>query len=109
MPAANPTGVHRRTVTLPAAWAGQRVVLHVAGAETVLYVHVDGRAVAVGKDSRLPHEVDLTALVSPGAPFELALTVVRWSGAGRTPTRHAAIDDRPLRRHGDPLHTIALA
>ncbi|CAN5574881.1 glycoside hydrolase family 2 TIM barrel-domain containing protein [soil metagenome] len=81
VPDANPTGVHRRTVTLPGAWAGQRLVLHVAGAETVLYVHVDGRPVAMGKDSRLPSEVDLTGIVEPGRPFELALTVVRWSEA----------------------------
>ena len=81
VPDANPTGVYRRTVTLPAAWSGQRLVLHVAGAETVLYVHVDGAAVAMGKDSRLPHEVDLTDVVQPGRPFELALTVVRWSEA----------------------------
>ena len=81
VPDANPTGVHRRTVTVPAAWAGKRLVLHVAGAETVLYVHVDGRPVAMGKDSRLPHEVDLTGVVAPGVPFELALTVVRWSDA----------------------------
>ncbi len=81
VPDANPTGVHRRTVTLPASWAGQRLVLHVAGAETVLYVHVDGVPLAMGKDSRLPHEVDLTGVVEAGRPFELALTVVRWSDA----------------------------
>ena len=81
VPDDNPTGVHRRTVTVPASWAGQRIVLHVAGAETVLYVHVDGEPVGMGKDSRLPHEVDLTGVVEPGRPFELALTVVRWSDA----------------------------
>ncbi len=81
VPDDNPTGVHRRTVTLPTAWVGKRLVLHVAGAETVLYVHVDGAPVAMGKDSRLPTEVDLTGIVTPGVPFELALTVVRWSDA----------------------------
>lgn len=81
VPEANPTGVYRQTVTIPPSWGGQRVVLHVAGAESVLYVHVDGRAVGMGKDSRLPHEFDLTAHVAPGRPFELALTVVRWSDA----------------------------
>ncbi|MCU1468479.1 MAG: Beta-galactosidase [Actinomycetia bacterium] len=81
VPDANPTGVYRRTVTLPASWADRRLVLHVAGAETVLYVHVDGAPVAMGKDSRLPHEVDLTGVVEPGRPFELALSVVRWSDA----------------------------
>ena len=42
---------------------------------------VDGRPVAMGKDSRLPTEVDLTGVVTPGVPFELALSVVRWSDA----------------------------
>lgn len=86
VPDANPTGVHRRSVTVPEAWAGRRVVLHVGAAETVLYVHVDGRLVGMGKDSRLPQEFDLTGLVDDGTialgrPFELALTVVRWSDA----------------------------
>jgi beta-galactosidase len=81
VPDRNPTGVHRRRVEVPAAWTGHRIVLHVGGAESVLYVHVDGRPVAMGKDSRLPHEVDLTELVVPGGAFELCLTVVRWSDA----------------------------
>lgn len=81
VPDANPTGVHRRTVAIPEAWAGQRIVLRVGGAESVLYVHVDGRPVAMGKDSRLAHEVDLTGHVEPGRSAELALTVVRWSDA----------------------------
>jgi beta-galactosidase len=79
VPDDNPTGVHRRTVEVPAAWPGRRIVLHVGGAESVLYVHVDGRPLAMGKDSRLPHEVDLTGVVEPGTSFDLALTVVRWS------------------------------
>lgn len=81
VPDENPTGVHRRTVTVPESWAGRRIVLHVAGAESVLYVHVDGAPIAMGKDSRLPHEVDLTDVVEPGVPFSLALSVVRWSDA----------------------------
>jgi beta-galactosidase len=81
VPDANPTGVHRRALTVPASWRGQRIVLHVGAAESVLYVHVDGRPVGMGKDSRLPHEHDLTGIVEPGVPAELALTVVRWSDA----------------------------
>jgi beta-galactosidase len=81
VPAENPTGVHRRSVQIPASWSGQRIELHVGGAETVLYVHVDGRPVGMGKDSRLPHVFDLTDRVEPGTTAELALTVVRWSDA----------------------------
>lgn len=81
VPDENPTGVYRKTVTVPESWAGRRIVLHVAGAETVLYIHIDGQPIAMGKDSRLPHEVDLTDAAVPGESFDLALSVVRWSDA----------------------------
>jgi beta-galactosidase len=81
VPDRNPTGTYRRRVAIPADWDGRRIVLHVGGAESVLYVHIDGRPVAFGKDSRLPHDIDLTDHVTAGTSAELALTVVRWSDA----------------------------
>lgn len=81
VPDDNPTGVYRKRVSVPRDWAGRRIVLHVAGAESVLYVHVDGAPVGMGKDSRLPQEFDLTAYAGAGSTVELALTVVRWSDA----------------------------
>ncbi|WCO66048.1 glycoside hydrolase family 2 TIM barrel-domain containing protein [Iamia majanohamensis] len=81
VPEANPTGVHRTTLTVPEAWRGRRTTLEVGGAESVLYVHLDGVPVGMGKDSRLPQVFDLTDLVEPGRPATLALTVVRWSDA----------------------------
>jgi beta-galactosidase len=108
IPEDNPTGVHRRTVTLPASWAGQRVVLHVGGAESVLYVHVDGEAIGMGKDSRLPQEYDLTDVVEPGRPFDLALTVVRWSDATYLEDQdhwyHAGLHRRVLLYATPPVH-----
>jgi beta-galactosidase len=81
VPDDNPTGVYRRNVTLPPTWAGNRIVLHVGGAESVLYVHIDGRPVGMGKDSRLPNEFDISEFVEPSRGFDLALSVVRWSEA----------------------------
>ena len=81
VPLVNPTGVYRRRVEVPAAWAGRRIVLHVGGAETVLQVEADGRFVGLGTDSRLPQEFDLTELARPGDEIELTLTVVRWGAA----------------------------
>jgi beta-galactosidase len=81
VPDENPTGVHRCTVAVPADWTDRRIVLHVGGAEAVLYVFVDGRPVGMGKDSRLPQEFDLSDHVRPGHTAELALVVVRWSDA----------------------------
>jgi len=81
VPHDNPTGVHRRRLEIPSDWAGDRVVLHVGAAESVLYVHIDGVPVGMGKDSRLPHEFDVTEHVRPGHSCDIALTVVRWSDA----------------------------
>ena len=81
VPDVNPTGVYRRVVTVPRDWRGRRVVLHVGGAESVLAVWVDGRAVGISKDSRLPAEFDITSLVRPGRRVSIACAVVRWSDA----------------------------
>ncbi|MHB1787002.1 MAG: glycoside hydrolase family 2 TIM barrel-domain containing protein, partial [Acidimicrobiales bacterium] len=81
VPYDNPTGLYRRRVSIPRAWRGRRVVLHVGGAESVLYVFVNGKPVGMGKDSRLPNEFDVTAYIRPGRPNMVACMVVRWSDA----------------------------
>src|SRR5262245_47312312 len=78
VPDLNPTGVYRTTIRLPRTSRRRRVVLHVGAAESVLYVYVNGRFAGSSTDSRLECELDITALVQPGAN-ELACVVVRWS------------------------------
>ncbi len=79
-PALNPTGIYERSFDVPAAWAGQRVVLHVGAAESVLVVELNGRQVGMSKDSHLAAEFDLAGMLRPGAN-DLRLTVVKWSDA----------------------------
>ena len=81
VPDDNPTGLYRTAFTLPDGWAGRRVVLHVGGAESVLYVWLNGQPVGMGKDSRLPQEFDLTPFLAPAGPNTLALAVIKWSDA----------------------------
>ena len=81
VPDDNPTGLYRTPFAVPADWAGRRIVLQVGGAESVLYVWVNGVPVGMGKDSRLPHEFDVTHLVRPGGENLLACVVVKWSDA----------------------------
>ena len=113
IPDDNPTGVHRRTVTVPARLGrGSGSCCTSAGAESVLYVHVDGEPVGMGKDSRLPHEFDLTGVVEPGRPFELALTVVQWSDATYLEDQdhwyHAGLHRSVLLRAMPPVHIADL-
>jgi len=81
VPDANPTGVYRRTFTVPRAWRRTRIVLGFGGVEGVLHVVVNGEPVGIGKDSRTPSEFDVTELVHHGAPNEVVAAVVRWSDA----------------------------
>ncbi len=81
VPEQNPTGLYRTTLKVPADWAGRRVILHVGGAESVLYLWLDGQPVGLAKDTRLPSEFDLTPFVRAGASHLLAAAVVKWSDA----------------------------
>ena len=81
VPEENPTGLYRTRFHVPADWDGRRVVLQVGGAESVLYVWVNGAPVGMGKDSRLPHEFDITDFVRPGTDNLLACVVIKWSDA----------------------------
>jgi len=81
VPADNATAVYRRRFTVPATWDGRRIVVHFGGADSVLTVYVNGIAIGLSKDSRLPAEFDITAAVRPGEENELTALVIRWSDA----------------------------
>ncbi len=81
VPADNPTGIYRRTFTLPPAWQERRIVLHFAGCEGALYVYLNGAPVGVSKDARTPAEFDITSQVHRDAENELLVVVVQWSDA----------------------------
>jgi len=81
VPSANPTGVYRRRFHVPASWSGERIVLHFGGADSVLAVQVNGVAVGLSKDSRLPAEFEVSAVIRPGDENELLALVVKWSDA----------------------------
>jgi beta-galactosidase len=81
VPERNPTGIYRRTFTVPAAFAGRRVVLHVGAAEGALYLLVNGEPVGISKDARTPAEFDITDVVRRRGQNELVAAVVRWSDA----------------------------
>ncbi|TLS44641.1 DUF4981 domain-containing protein [Streptomyces montanus] len=107
-PAKNPTGVYERSVDIPADWAGRRIVLQVGAAESVLLVHVNGTPVGISKDSHLAAEFDLSAVVRPGDPATVRLTVIKWSDASHIEDQdqwwHGGITRSVLLYATDPLH-----
>ncbi len=80
VPDLNPTGVYRTKFSFDAKWAGRRTIIHIGGAESCIYVYLNGQFVGMGKDSRLPCEYDLTAFMKEGVN-ELVVMCIRWSDA----------------------------
>lgn len=81
VPAKNPTGIYSRQVEIPADWDGRRIIIHFGGAESVLYLYVNGQFAGMGKDCRLPSEYDITPFVTCGRKNLVCAVVVKWSDA----------------------------
>ena len=79
-PEKNPTGLYRKVFSLPAAWKSRRVVLHIGSAESCAIIYVNGQFAGAGKDTRLPSEYDITALLNEGENT-LCIKVIRYSDA----------------------------
>ena len=78
LPEANPVGVYRREIEVPAAWDGRDIYLHIAGAKSGLYVYLNGQEVGYSEDSKNPAEFLLNNYLKPGKNV-LALKIFRWS------------------------------
>ena len=83
LPSRNPTGVYRRSFTVPANWLREQIVLHVAGAESVHAVYVNGAFAGYGTDSRLPSEYDITTHLRAGEN-DIAIVIIRFSAVSYT-------------------------
>ncbi|MFD7153899.1 glycoside hydrolase family 2 TIM barrel-domain containing protein [Kribbella sp. NPDC059898] len=79
VPTDNPTGDYVRTVTVPADFAGARIVLRFEGVDSRFAVYVNGSSVGWSSGSRLVSEFDVTDLVAPGKDAQIAVRVHQWS------------------------------
>jgi beta-galactosidase len=62
----NEVGSYRRDVTVPAHFAGRRLLLTVGAAGAAYYLWVNGQRIGYSEDSKLPAEFDVTAAMRPG-------------------------------------------
>ena len=74
----NYTGSYRKTITVPAAWKGQDIYLHVGSATSNLQVWVNGKEVGYSEDSKMEAEFNLTKFLQPGKENLIAMQVMRW-------------------------------
>ena len=57
---------YERTVTIPDAWAGHLIILHLERPHWQTSVWVDGKEAGIQNSLGTPHEYDLSALLTPG-------------------------------------------
>ena len=74
----NYTGSYRKTLTIPAAWKGMDIYLHVGSATSNLQVWANGKEVGYSEDSKMEAEFNLTKYLTPGRENLIAMRVMRW-------------------------------
>ena len=62
----NTVGQYRRSITVPAAWAGRRIYWHFDGALDGAEIFVNGQKAGYHESGYTAFDVDLTGLVKPG-------------------------------------------
>lgn len=79
-PNGQPVGVYRRSVDLPKAWKGDRILLHFGGVASAFYVWINGKFVGYSEDSCLPSEFDVTDHLTKDKN-DLVVQVFKWADA----------------------------
>ena len=74
----NYKGTYTRTWTVPKAWKGKDIVLHIGSVTSCVSVWVNGRYVGYGEDSKLEQEFDVTRFLRFGGENEIRMEVRRW-------------------------------
>ena len=82
MPEANPVGVYRRDIDIPADWDGRDIYLHLAGAKSGVYIYINGQEVGYSEDSKNSAEFLINKFVKPGKNVltQVLIWNVRTSG-----------------------------
>ena len=73
----NHVGSYRRTFNIPAEWIGRDIFLNIGGADSNVYVWVNGKFVGYSEDSKLGARFDLTKVVKAGENL-IALQIFRF-------------------------------
>lgn len=73
----NHVGTYRRTVSVPASWAGRQVIAHFGSVTSCIYLWVNGQYVGYAEDSKTAAEFDVTPYLRTGDNL-FAFQTFRW-------------------------------
>src|SRR5690554_7741977 len=74
----NPTGVYKKTFTVPSSWNGNQVFIHFAGVQSAMNLWVNGKEVEYHEDGMLPSEFNITKYINKGEN-EITVKELNWS------------------------------
>ncbi len=74
----NYVGSYRQTFSIPAAWKGQKVYIHVGSATSNLKLWVNGQYVGYSEDSKMEAEFDISGFLKYGDDNLFAMQIMRW-------------------------------
>jgi beta-galactosidase len=75
----NPTGVYRRSFTVPTSWQGQEVYVRFGAVSSAFYVWVNGHLAGYSQGSMEPAEFRITDLITWGSNNQITLQVMKYS------------------------------
>lgn len=78
LPEANPVGVYRRDIEIPADWMDRDIYLNIDGAKSGMYVYLNGKEIGYSEDSKNTAEFKINPYVKAGKNT-LTLKIYRWS------------------------------
>ena len=78
IPDENPTGVYEKDFEIPGSWQSKRIILNLAGTQSVAKVTVNGILIGVAKDSRLGSDFDITSTIR-GGKNTVRIEIPKWS------------------------------
>jgi beta-galactosidase len=74
----NHVGSYRRSLRIPADWAGKQVVARFGSVTSCIYLYVNGQFVGYSEDSKVATEFDISQYVKAGEENFIAFQVFRW-------------------------------
>lgn len=74
----NPTGIYKRTFTVPEKWEGNDIYIHFAGVQSAMYLWVNGNRVGYHEDGMLPAEFNINKYLNAGEN-EVVVQVLNYS------------------------------
>lgn len=74
----NWVGSYRKRFALPAAWEGDRIIIHIGEFSSNLNLYVNGKFAGYAEDNKVAAEFDITDLVELGKDNLIAMQLMRW-------------------------------